>query len=952
MSLTKDQIELIDQIEHDVEMRPIFLRTIVGLKWFDELANRGFFSPLENPKPELTTENRVVVPYWEVLDYLDKTASELDADKNQEYSREQILKFAYRYLGILRDVTYAAKLEDTSNYRTWSRFSGILCQLPVELITEDDLHMVEYWMSDSLDNYMVYENIGRKWLPTLLDTKTAHSYGLAEKLFPLIITIKEIDKEKSIANNGFERIKNTKFRMDIYQARRIVQENVERLGSKVGLMVLDSVTALIRSIIGESNTNKALVLHRPAIEDSEQNRVNDSVIDILIDLFRDALIAFVRTDPENGATFARTRLGMDCALVKRILIHVVSENYTLCGELYNEIISISQEFWNEQYKHEIWTLLQKNYALLSPDAKSNTLDRIDALYTDDEDMTDEVRAYYQSEWYAAIRDFGIKENDLYHDRIEKAGVEPEHPSFGVYGEARIIEPKSPKSIDEIIAMSILDLTSFLNDFEPDTSNFFENQLEGLLNVLQDSIRTDPLKFSRGLKNFAVIDLCFIYHVLEGFRKAWVDEPKQPWVGVWASLLGFCEKLVSKDEFWEDGNVSKFGSGPMIPNRHWIVGSIASLIEEGVRTDEHSFDEQFLSSAKRIVVILLSRQEEEPYNASMNAITNAINSSRGKCIKALINLTLRNCRIADRNSLKGGQNSHSIVWREYQGLFDGELDREIPSYEAYTLLARYLPNLLYISTKWTIENLHRVFPKGTPKMWRCAFEGFAYTSNTNREVYDFLKSNGHFTLVLDDESVDSEVKSKVIALACATFLQGLEDVDSDESFLKEILNRENNGEMKELIRQFWIVINNDESHTDRVIVFMGEVLNKISLQDQDGQSVASDLCLLVECIDSIDSKVLGYLLKIVPYAEVESNGYHVLEWLAKVSKTQTEQSFEVWKSLLSREISIYPEEAIRTILSNLLTDSYNGKKWSRDIVDIYLKANALRPHQILLELLDE
>ena len=75
----------------------------------------------------------------------------------------------------------------------------------------------------------------------------------------------------------------------------------------------------------------------------------------------------------------------------------------------------------------------------------------------------------------------------------------------------------------------------------------------------------------------------------------------------------------------------------------------------------------------------------------DAVFVSINSPRGQSLAALINITLRKCRLPDHENL----NDHSDVWTHFQTYYDAELDRiDIPEYEFVTIVTNYLPNFLY------------------------------------------------------------------------------------------------------------------------------------------------------------------------------------------------------------------------------------------------------------------
>ena len=103
--LSAKELDLLQRVDEKEELRPLFFRKVKGLKWFDPLAERGYFNPDENPKPVPAKEEGYVnIPIWSVVDYLVKTAPELSDEKKWEY--------AEKFLQILVNVTTYAKEND------------------------------------------------------------------------------------------------------------------------------------------------------------------------------------------------------------------------------------------------------------------------------------------------------------------------------------------------------------------------------------------------------------------------------------------------------------------------------------------------------------------------------------------------------------------------------------------------------------------------------------------------------------------------------------------------------------------------------------------------------------------------------------------------------------------------------------------------------------------------
>ena len=776
-----------------------------------------------------------------------------------------------------------------------------------------------------------------------------HSHKLAIKLVSLIFRVKLSNEFSSLIDP-----RSVEIRVDFHLGRKIINQISERLGCELGIQVLPIFESQIKSVLDHLGSDRSSVIWHPAVEEHEQNAIRDKPIDLLIDIFRNTLNAFIATNSDDDAIeYVSKILKCEYTTLKRVAIHAIDENFRICREFFNQLLEPS--FWTDHYRHELWTLLNHNYPSLSEEQKQSVLNRIQSIDVDDDTHSAQTRAYQRAEWLAAIEDHGDNEKELYLQCTKEAEAEPEHPSFAAYMQSGWIEPKSPISVDQLRAMDTLDLIEYLETFEDDDSNFFESPIKGLYEAFRQVIKSSPLSFSQRLVSFDNIDLSYVFQITEAFREIWVGKTSLPWADIWKPLLHFCQRLVSNDEFWNEGNAKYRGA--TIPNRHQVdrhqvVGSIATLIEAGVKVDDHAFDPALLDNAEKIVVIMLRNQVGKAFdnnNNAVDAVFHAINSPRGKCISALVNLTLRKCRIADVTNDK----DHSAVWKHFEHWYNRELEpRSSPSYEVATLFANYLPNFLYMSAEWTMESLDTLFAAAQDqKWWRCAMEGYAY-AQTSEKIYLYLKENGHLIKVLDDDTIHHFAKDRAIENICIAYCREIESLEADDSLLSIVISRNDSDELKKAVVDLWRIGKNNIEFAPKIIAFWQKVSTELDLGSQEGQAVASQLCRLAEFIKEIDNSTLELIGTVAPYAYVKHNAYHMFEWLEKISESQPLEASQIWKSMLLLSLPADPENSIRNILKNVVKEGHEGKVRAREITNIYIeKGGNGTPYKWLCEVLD-
>ncbi|MDE0646030.1 MAG: hypothetical protein OXH84_07340 [Gammaproteobacteria bacterium] len=914
-NLSFKELDVLDRIDKREQARRIFFQQVTGLKWFDALAEKGYFDPDKNPRPEETTDRgHVIVPYWYVLDYLEKTSQELKEKESSEFSKK------FRELVI--SISEFAKNKQFSNYRTWWKFAEIISNIPSRYVLESDLDIVDYWLDDPYDTSLVGEVIGTQWLPELLNQSDQHSQNLAIRLVSLLFEVKhDTEAISPIGSNAVS------IRIKSFLCHKFIERVSTPLGRSLGAPVLPILENNIESALELSESDKSSVIWRPAIENHEQNQDRDSSIHLLLDLFRDTLNAFVDSRSTAGIEYVKHLLNSDFKTFRRIAIHAIDKGFDTCGELLD--ILLEPTLWMKyHYKHELWTLLNHRYSDLTKKQKESILHSIESFESENDEISEQTRAYRQADWLAAIREYGEKEEKAYQNCVQKAGTTPDHPSFVAYVEWGQVIPKSPISFEHLSAMQTSELIEYLKHFKVDNSKFFESPIEGLFDTLREYIKSSALSFSRELSAFQCVELKYTYQIVEAYRELWVEKSSLPWTDIWKAVLSFCHTMVSSEIFWNEKNAELVDV--MIPNRHWVVGAIASLIESGVKSIDHAFESEFLDISEDIIELMLKRQEGENFEEN-DAVFNAINSPRGKSIKALVNLTLRRCRDADALN----DNGHSEIWRRYQPVYDRELEPSTPmSYEVPTLFASYLPNLLYMSRDWVLANMDRIFSLRDPMWWKCAMEGYAYVSSFKKDFYLYLRDKGHLLRALDDDTLYHQTHDRVISNVCFAYCLEIESFETSSDLISVLVNRKKSSELNKLVWEFWRIGKDNKDQLPKIEAFWRNVLSVIDLNNSEGQRVASNLCILSELIDNLDDDVFKLITEVAPFAHVERNSYEMFKWLEKVSESYPQQSCLIWQSMIRDSSPFYPTDSIQNLLKNIVLAGFNEEV--QEIVEAYLK----------------
>ena len=924
--------DLLHRIETKPVLQPFFFRKLKGLHWFEPLYERGFFKPENNPElVPAKEEGYVNIPTWPVTEYLVATSKELSDPAKEDY--------AVKFIDLLREITSYAKKENFSNYRTWWQLVKVIRNIPTHLISLEDIDLIDYWLDDPYERGLVAEQVGEKWLPDLLEKSDEHCNQIALRLLDILYKVNFIDKKY-----GSHEKKKPVLRYTSHYAKKITKNVAGLSGLKLGLSAVEFFQSRLISILDELKNDTWSSIWRPAIEeDDEQNRGRHDAGNILIAAYRDCLLGVV--DKDVAASSAHLLSLFDCQYqtLKRLAIYTIDKNFEALKNICDPILA--SEFFHDNFRHELWHFLNNYYREFVSDQKTKVMDIIEGMEIHDDEGNIEVgpTAYKRAIWLAAIKDFDEQTSQLYEKYTDIIGVQPEHPDFSSYMTAGWVDHKSPIPIEHLLSLNVDALIEAVNTYE-DPGRFREPGLEGLVKCFKDVVKTKAKEFYLELMKFIDSDLAFVYPLIEAYRELWSEKKELPWRAVWPSLLDFCSELVERENFWAEENSRS--RSHFIANRHSIVGAIAELIEGGTKSDNHAFDKSLLPKAKQILLILLDRQEGEEFKHDSNAVSIAINSSRGRCIEALINLSLRSCRITNK---KHGE--HSQAWRQFEDIYTSELKRnERGEYEFATLVANFLPNFLYMSSEWTRSNLANIFDYSDYQKWLCAMQGYAYVGAVYDDVYNHLKANEDLLKALDDENIKDRVEEKIIQNIVVSYIQGNEDINKTESLISILINRKDYSELSQLISFIWTLRKKDDDKLrEKVFELWSKLLGIIDFEYREGKKLASQLCSWAAFIDEIDATTESWLLQIAQYAEEDYNSYDLLESLARISESQALEAQKVWLKMLDSYSYDYPDDAIRQILKNLIVLGPEGKRKAKEVVDAYLRHGIERPRTWLEEI---
>ena len=160
-----------------------------------------------------------------------------------------------------------------------------------------------------------------------------------------------------------------------------------------------------------------------------------------------------------------------------------------------------------------------------------------------------------------------------------------------------------------------------------------------------------------------------------------------------------------------------------PSRRWLVPLIADLIRNGTHDDHRAIPIAESHTVLSIISYVLGIEAGTAEGSDSDAMTEALNTTKGHWTGALVDFSLYICRDAER-----ARKNHSVEWQFIKPVFERELEAcKGANYEFSTLCGNYLANIYFLSPEWVRQRIEDIFPMDArySRNFDCALQGFAY-----------------------------------------------------------------------------------------------------------------------------------------------------------------------------------------------------------------------------------
>ena len=901
--------------------------------FFDPLQEAGLFSPSQNPGPIPAGEpGYVQIPYWDALNYLEAIAKRADEKKD--------LQLAEKVMTVVRSVSRAREPDGSirDNHHTYWKFATILGLIPTAAITTEDIDLIPGWLRSKFDRGMVGTVLDQGALRRFLASDSPTDWDKACLILRHCTAILWVD-EKELGNGR----KKPLTVVEDYWLKELIEHNADTLGAKIGGQAADILLGRIREVYGQDGSNLASYWKRPAIENHAQNHTWDRVYNRFVEGLRDVLLSWVDHDLIGAHAFVEVLLRDEAEIVRRIGIYIMNQRWTVLQSIYPTVLD--HPLFDDGHLHELYNLLREHFHELTEEEKAATVKAIRQIppSTRDEDPDRRLR-YIQRNWLSAIAGKGYEPADTWFDMLQSdatIGTLREHPDFHSYHESWSGPGASPYSVQELLAFaedgSIIER---LNDFQQKDSWHSPTTptTHALVDTLEEAVGINPQQFLRLLPEFLKAKHAYQYGIINGFKRVPEDNQFQiDWDRAREALIGFFESIIEDDTFWAENVVTDSDS---TSNRDWLPPLIAGFLHSNTQDD---ISKVFPPRAPRIFALIrtLLKHVKPMPEASEDAMSQAINSSKGKTIEALFSHVTGERHMSDPAPRKRAE-----AWAQLKSIFDDELAQcKNTNFEFSTLAGAYITDLDYLDHEWLVANVEQIFTQEFPVNFTCALEGLAFAPAT-RPIYALLLDRGILDWALWNAPEGRHSREKLIERIAVAYLWGDEELDSSRfSYLFE------SGKAEELVvasRFFWNLrgqtLTTDQ--IERILLYWEQCVAWSHTASAPTTKLLSSLSVLSYYINSVEDREKKLLHAVAPHVHVDPyNADDFIKELNRLADKNPAVISAVFKEVLK---SYKPLHDYQDRLKSLITKLAEcGER-----VDARVYADQLRDIQGMPEVFDQ
>lgn len=701
----------------------------------------------------------------------------------------------------------------------------------------------------------------------------------------------------------------------------VLKASARKLGERCGAAAVSMLAGRLTEYIGSVGDDQHSYIWRSAIEDHEQDAHKDDMRTVLVDAVRDAALGATSTSSADALTVAKALLQSPYPTLTRVGIHICGEHYGSVGEAFWECAK-ENLFIDVLYWHEVYWFVKKAFSRFSAAERSQFLAFVDRLEGDwsAESQQQELDETHRRDLLHPAFGQGDKEVDeKYQALVERWGPVRDHPDFHYYTTAGWVGDRSPVASDVLVGMSDEELVSFLKNFVPDGRSLEGPTYRGVASSISAAVRASEDGFAQRIGLFTDLARPYQHGLLRGLKERWSEDKRDI---NWPATLSLLQAIVCSPAFKADLDADQPEGWE--PSVHWVVSDIADLLKAASGT-ERSLPIELRKSCLEVLRQVLGVTIPVEADGSTDAVSHAINSSRGRALESFIHLAL-----AMRREEVAAKSDAGETWAEVGPVFDTELASSESGRNAdfAALSGMYCANFHFINSQWTEANFDRLFPSSNEAAWKCAAQGFAYQRHLYDWLFNKLVAGGHLRRMVYAEGLPDQVAEKALQFLGLAYLEGIESLDGG-GLLSELVDGLRVNMLSQLSWFFWTLRGKGESspRAPKILAFWLKVAERVRSTGAEMPELQSALSQLAAFVQEPTPPVVEILVEAAPHAQIRHHGYMLLENLARLVSRYPKEVAIIFRAAMSGFLPDYrKEDVIRCVKGLADAGEFEEAEW--------------------------
>jgi len=699
---TPDQVERAVALLGHAEQHRYFFDRLENPDWIPPLKSKGFFS--NPPKPQRDhARGTIGFPPWPESRYLARMAL---------LRPEAVLDIILQ-------------IPDTENVRVYEDLADAALNVPPELTA----HLLERAKTWARSPHQLL-------LPEKLGALVAHlaNGGQIDAALELARVLLEILPGSRVEGASkldeiYRLPPEPRARFDTWNYERIVKKDFPEVVKAARIqafeVLCDLLQVAIRLALGrvdEEGPEDYSYIWRSAIEDHAQNHTH-SLKSILVYAVRNSAEFIAETNTAHVPELVRILEARPWRIFHRIALHLLRKFGNEAPDLVITRLTDRALFDDTHVRHEYALLAGERFGVLGPREQGVILGWISdgpdlERFKETEEQwsgkrpTDEDAARYGRFWQrdrlAWFKKHLPEEWQRRYEALVAECGEPEHPEFASFS-GSWVGPTSPKSAEELRAMTVEAVVGFLKSWEPSGTQVAPSP-EGLGRELSAVIGQAPERFSAEAEKFEGLDPTYVRSLLSGLR----DAAKQKPTFSWPPVLDLCCWVVNQPREIP-GRKSEYRD--LDPGWGWTRKSISDLLSTGFEGGPTEIPFDLRTAAWSVLRVLTDDPDPTPADEAryggpnMDPATLSINTTRGEALHAVIHYALwvrrhlEKLPDAEERLARGFDEMPEVreVLDEHL-----ELSRD-PSLAVRSVYGRWFPWLVLLDSSWARDHVAKIFP---------------------------------------------------------------------------------------------------------------------------------------------------------------------------------------------------------------------------------------------------